>query len=621
VVFSDYDIVTWVYMMTRPVPGNFRRCGFRLTFMAKNICSASGALLRILALFALLAATSAAVADEQPAESKANKAETAIKLESPVDSLTILQQSIETKRYAIRELNEQLKQKADPSEMLETAQKIERIKNEILSLQKSFEHIALGGINQSVLADQPEQKINWKDELDQISRPIVSTLKEITAKPREMDALRRDIERHEDRLEEIEKALEALGFFREQTMPPLVAERINRLSSDWEMRRDDSLRALEIARFKLNSLKVEGATWQTTAWEAVTEFFLGRGFTLFLAIVVSIAVWLVLKALLELYWRTLYRLRHDVGTARAPLVIYSYRLFTAIMIVMAVLIVFYVRGDVLLITLALVALAGVALSLRQTLPRYTAELRLLLGIGPVREDERLVYDGVPFMVNSLSVYSILRNPLLEGVLRLPLHAMNEFTSRHAGEEPWFPCRPGDFILLADGSFGKVLRQSIELVEILVRDTRMQIRTRDFLAQNIRNLTQEGFGIAGTFGIDYQHQAFCLDKVPALFREAIITRFEQAGLKDDIQDIVVEFKQAGASSLDYQVYMILKGSAAKAYFKAQRLIQQACVDTCNREGWVIPFTQITVHSANTVEEPDNDAAQAAGVVAPVAAEST
>jgi small-conductance mechanosensitive channel len=588
--------------------------------MAKNICSASGALLRNLALIILLAATTAYAADEQPAESKANKAETAIKLENPVDSLTILQQSIAMKRDSVRELNEQLKQKMDPSERLETEQKIGRITNEILSLQRSFEHIALGGINQSVLADQPEQQINWQDELEQISRPIISTLKEITAKPRQMDALRRDIERYEEQLEEIEKALEALRFFREQPTPSQVTERINRLLTDWEIRREDTLRALEIARFKLNSLNVEGATWQTTAWEAVTKFFLGRGFTLFLALVVSIAVWLVLKGLLELYWRTLYRLRQDIGTARAPLVIYSYRLFTAIMIVMAVLIVFYVRGDVLLITLALVALAGVALSLRQTLPRYTAELRLLLGIGPVREKERLVYDGVPFMVNSLSVYSILRNPLLEGVLRLPLHTMNDFTSRYAGEEPWFPCRPGDYVLLADGSFGKVLHQSIELVEISVRDTRLQMRTRDFLAQNVRNLTQEGFGIAGTFGIDYQHQAICLDQVPALFREAIITRFEQAGLKDDIQDITVEFKQAGASSLDYQVYMILKGSAAKAYFKAQRMIQQACVDACNREGWVIPFTQITVHSANTVEETDNDAAQAAGGVAPLAAET-
>jgi hypothetical protein len=576
--------------------------------MIEFLCRISGVLLRTLALVSLLTASNASFAEQQPAEDKGKQAESAIKLENSVDSLAILQQSIEFKQEAARKLTEQLKQITEPAERLEAEQKIGRIRNEISSLQKSFEHIALGGINQSVLADQPEQKINWKDELEQISRPLISTLKEFTAKPRQMDALRRDIDRYQEQLEEIEKALQKLSYFNDQKMPPQVAEQVSRLQSDWQIRRDDASRALEIARFKLDSLKVEGTTWQTSVWEAVTEFFLGRGLTLFLAAIVSVAIWLVLKGLLELYWRWLYRIRRDLGTTRAPLVLYSYRLFTAIIIMLAVLMVFYVRGDVLLITLALVALAGVALSLRQTLPRYAAELRLLLGIGPVREDERLVYDGVPFKVISLSVYSILRNPLLEGVLRLPLHAMSEFTSRQAGEEPWFPCRPDDYILLADGSYGRVLRQTIELVEVLVRDARVQIHTSDFLDQNIRNLSQEGFGIACTFGVDYQHQAICLDKVPTLLREAIIARFDQAGMKDDVQDIVVEFKEAGASSLDYQIYMVLNGRAAKAYFKAQRMIQQACVDTCNREGWVIPFTQITVHSGETADKPAKSSGQ-------------
>jgi small-conductance mechanosensitive channel len=549
----------------------------------------------------LLAANTVSLAELQLPVDSAKEPEAAMKLENTVDSLSVLQQSIDAKRDSVRALTEQLKRITDPSERLESEQKIGRIRNEISSLQRSFEHIALGGINQLVLSDQAEQKINWKDELDQISRPLISTLKEITAKPRQMDALRRDIDRYQGQLKEIDKALQSLHFFRGQTLPPLVEEQVSRLLSDLEIRRDDASRALEIARFKLGSLKVEGTTWQTSVWEAVTEFVLGRGLTLLLAVIVSVAIWLVLKGLLELYWRWLYRIRHDVGATRAPLVLYSYRLFTAIMIVLAVLMVFYVRGDVLLITLALVALAGVALSLRQTLPRYTAELRLLLGIGPVREDERLVYDGVPFKVISLSVYSILRNPLLEGVLRLPLHAMSEFTSRHAADEPWFPCQPGDYILLADGSFGRVLHQTIELVEILVRDARVQIRTSDFLGQNIRNLSKEGFGVACTFGIDYQHQAICLDNIPSLLRESIISHFEQAGLKQDIKDLMVEFKEAGASSLDYQIYMVLNGSAAKAYFKAQRMIQQACVDACNRESWIIPFTQITVHSADATAE--------------------
>ncbi len=534
-----------------------------------------------------------------------------VKPPGAIENLASIQQSIESKRSAIRELREQLKQVEDRSERQEFEQKIERTKNEIAGLQQAFEHIALGGINISILGEQAEEQIDWRSEIEQVSRPLLSSLKELTAKPRQIDSLRREIDRQEARLKIIERALDSIRSFQQAALPAVTAEPVRQLLDDWEQRRDDTGRALEISRYKLASLKTESASWQSSAGEAMKDFIRGRGLTLLIATITGLAIWLVSKGLLRLYWKWLYQTTHDIGATRAPLFYYSYRLASAFFIALAVLMVLYIRGDVLLLTLALIALAGIALTLRHTLPRYIAELRLLLGVGPVREQERLVLDGIPFTVESLSVYSVLRNPALEGVMRLPLHVMNTLTSRPAGQEPWFPCEPGDFIILANGGFGRVLQQTIELVEVAVLDSRVQIRTKDFLGQNVRNLTREGFGIANSFGIDYRHQAICLDTVPGLFREAILARFEGAGLKGDIKDILVEFKAAGASSLDYQIYIVLNGRAANAYFRAQRLVQQACVDACNREGWVIPFTQITVHSGDVADMPSKPAARSAG----------
>ena len=528
--------------------------------------------------------------------------ETSTRPQNAVENLANIQQSLELKRKTVRELRTQVKQQEDLSEQLDLEQKIDRINKEITSLQLAFEHIALGGLDMATLTDQPEQAIDWRVELEQVSRPLLSTLKEMTAKPRQIDSLRRESARQQDQLNEIEKAIGSIQHFRQQTLPQIVTGPIDQLLIDWEQRREDTQRALEITQFKLTSLQTESTAWYTSVGEAVIEFIRGRGLTLLLAVLISVAVWLLSKGLLTAYWRWLFRTENDIGITRTPLIYYSYRLATAIIIVLTILMVFYVRGDVLLLTLALIALAGAALTLRQTLPRYAAEVRLLLGIGPVREKERLVLNGVPFIVESLSVYTVLKNPALEGIVRMPLHDMNSLVSRPTSQEPWFPCQPGEFILLADGSFGKVLRQTIELVEIAIRDSKAQFRTSDFLGQNIRNLSREGFGVACTFGIDYQHQAICLDTVPKRFREAIIARFEQVGLKDDIVDILVEFKEAGASSLDYQIYLIVNGRAANAYFRAQRMVQQACVDACNQEGWVIPFTQITVHAA---EGPGKD----------------
>lgn len=518
------------------------------------------------------------------------------KIQNTVDNLVNIQKSIESKQKQINTLREKLKKPEDASEKQEIEQQIARIKFDISGLQISFENIALGGINQSILTEKPEQQINWQDELEQISRPLLSTLKELTAKPRQVDSLQRDIDRLEAQIKVTDKAIESIRYFQNQVLPPIALQPIQQLLINWEQRREDTQRKLEISQLKLDSLLSEGDTWQTSTVELITGFFQGRGLTLFLAIITGVIIWLMSKGLLQLYWRWLYRSKNDVGITRAPLLFYSYRLTTAALIVLAILTVFYIRGDVLLLTLALIALAGGALTLRQTLPRYAAEIRLLLGVGPVRESERLVLDGVPYKVDSLSVFTILRNPALEGFVRLPLHEMNEHSSRPVGQETWFPCQPGDFVLLANGSLARVIRQTIELVEVAVMDTLMQIRTRDFIEQNVRNLTREGYGIACLFGIDYQHQAICLDTVPGKFQAAIIERFEQADLKEAIKEIMVEFSGAGTSSLDYRIYLILNGSAAKAYYRAQRLVQQACVDTCNREGWIIPFTQITVHAA-------------------------
>ena len=516
--------------------------------------------------------------------------------QNAVEKLAGIQESIEAKRRTVHELRKNLKALRDPVEVQDLQQKIEYLTTDIANLQQSFEQIAIGGIYLTSLSEVQDQRINWRDEVEQIRRPLLSTLKELTARPRHIDSLRRQLQRQEDQLEDIDKALESLRQLSSQNLPSGTAEALKQLLTEWEQRRVDLQRQMEITRFNLDSLITQAEPWRTTMWEAMAEFARGRGLTLLLAALSSLVVWLVFKTLMGLYWRWLYRMRGDIGVRRAPLVIYSYRLATAIVIVLAILLVLYSRGDILLLTLSLIALAGAALGLRQTLPRYAAELRLLLGIGPVREQERLVLDGVPLSVESLGVYSVLRNPALEGVVRMPLYKMDTFASRPATAEPWFPCQPDDYIVLADGSYGHVLRQTIEMVEVAVLDSRMRIGTKDFLSQNIRNLSRDGYGIAATFGIDYRHQAICLDTVPASFREAIIRRFSEAGLRQDMQDILVEFSEAGASSLDYRIYLVLSGHAAPAYYKAQRLVQQACVDTCNREGWVIPFTQITVHSA-------------------------
>jgi small-conductance mechanosensitive channel len=125
---------------------------------------------------------------------------------------------------------------------------------------------------------------------------------------------------------------------------------------------------------------------------------------------------------------------------------------------------------------------------------------------------------------------------------------------------------------------------------------VQVASDEFLRQNARNLTAEGFGVAVTFGIDYQHQPIALQEVPQRLHDGITEAFAAAEFGDDLQDLLVEFKAASASSLDYLIFASMDGNRAASYFAIGRLIQQSCVDICNREGWVIPFSQVTIHQA-------------------------
>ena len=102
-------------------------------------------------------------------------------------------------------------------------------------------------MNLSILTDQPEQQIDWRDEIEQVNRPLLSILKKLTAKPRQIDSLRRDIERRVDKLKVTEKALDSIRFFKNQALPPVAADPIYQLLIDWEQRRDNAQRTLEMA--------------------------------------------------------------------------------------------------------------------------------------------------------------------------------------------------------------------------------------------------------------------------------------------------------------------------------------------------------------------------------------
>ena len=512
-----------------------------------------------------------------------------------IRKLLTIKEALDEKRARVRDLLERLGS-ADEVDQEKLRAQISVLRQTIADLELSFENIAVSGASLRSLQDEPQQQLSWHDELMQIARPLLNSLKEATEKPRRIEELRREIDLYQRQLEVTHRAIESLAKFHSEAIPPGVAAGLVDLAANWRERGRDIERSLELARGNLNNLESEEIDLLATFGGIAREFFLGRGLTLLIAILTAILIWFSMRALRDLVRARRPAKQDTEQAARLRLLFYAYHLLTIVLVALAVLSVFYVRGDLLLLSLAIITLVMLTLGTWRYLPRYIDEGRLLLNVGAAREGERVIYQGLPFRITSLNLYSELRNPELDGVIRLPLSTLAQLTSRPRGNDSWFPCRAGDYLLLADGSFAHVLQQSIEWVRLKVMGSTLQIATVDFLQQPARNLSVEGFGIAVTFGIDYQHQQIALQQVPEQLHAGISAAFEASDYADDLKELQVEFKVASASSLDYLIYASMDGNSAAYYFAIGRLIQRSCVDICNQSGWVIPFTQITLHQA-------------------------
>jgi small-conductance mechanosensitive channel len=205
---------------------------------------------------------------------------------------------------------------------------------------------------------------------------------------------------------------------------------------------------------------------------------------------------------------------------------------------------------------------------------------------------------------ALNIYTRLHNPDLRGgMIRLPLSDLIGLESRPFYiDEPWFPTKTGDLVELSDGTIGTVALQTPEQV---ILDTRggahKTYTTLTFLGLNPINYSVNTFAVFTDFGIDYACQPDITRTIPDLLHAYITNALEAEGYGEDLIELIVDFKEAAASSLNLFIFSKFSGRQASNYFALSRFLQQAAVDACSTYGWGIPFPQVTLHQS---EQPNN-----------------
>lgn len=400
----------------------------------------------------------------------------------------------------------------------------------------------------------------------------------------------------------MQKAVDNIRGLLKQAKDKSVKRELTELEKAWDRKAQQMKNQLDVLNIQLqDKLKEKKPFWES-AQNLMKIFFKSRGRNLLLALCAFISVFILLRLL----HRGIYRYTPVARIRERPLYVrlfdVFYHILTALGSILALMAVLYIYTDWVLLTVCIIFIFGFIWAAKQNIPKYWEQIKIMLNLAGVREDERIIYRGVPWKVISLNIYSIFENPALKERIRLPVHKLVDMESYPYDKQmPWFPCEKGDWVILSDGTRGEVIRQNHESVILKLRgDAQKTYLTGDFLSMTPLNLSHD-FRIKVTFGIDYQHQPICTTDVPEKLKAFLTEKLNQAGYKNSIRQINVEFESAAASSLDLVVIGDFTGDVAPLYNRIKRAIQRYAVEACNTYGWEIPFTQVTVHTADDTSE--------------------
>lgn len=477
------------------------------------------------------------------------------------------------------------------------------------ALQADFESIATG-IDPTEYEGELVEEFVLSNEVDALLEPIIGELKELTEKPREIEQLRTELSRWQQRLITTEAALENLQSISRDEIPQSLTESLGKTLNTWKERKKQAENRIQALTYQLEQAEKSKPSFIQTAKEGLRSFYKSRGRNFLLCIIAFFATFFFFRYLHQQVDRYVPWKRKEKRPFYLRLIDVGLNILALVGAIIASLLTLYATGDWVLMGLAIILLIGAAIAAKNALPKFYDQARLLLNLGEIREGERVTYNGIPWKVERLSFYTILQNEAIRGgMVRLPVGQLSGMISRPLSEdgEIWFPCQEGDWVELADEGRGRVISQSPDFVQLVkLGGAKVVMPTVDFLGKSPKNLSG-GFRISTTFGIDYKHQAECTGRIPEIMW-AHITR-ELVPLVEDrelLLSLKVEFASAGASSLDYEIIADFDGALAPKIQVLERALQRFAVDCCNANGWEIPFTQITLHNAFPVEnnEPEN-----------------
>ncbi len=448
---------------------------------------------------------------------------------------------------------------------------ISSINKELEQTESYFRYISSG--LQSDLSKGERKKFRKQDlwkEVQNILNPVVSTLSKISARPRKIEQLRTQLEENRKWQQQLQSGIKKLESYIVRVKKERVKKKLEQLQHDYQQQLETlqlTQQQLQLDLDKLvNSKESLLKIWSQTFF----NFFKTKGINLFLSFLAFALIWFFLIRLKNVVLNLQF-LNKQAHWAIRPLNV----LYTSLIFLIALLFaifVLYIRNDWFLVTIIIIFILGFLWSIKQWIPQFISKGKLLLNLGPIRENELIIWHGVPYKIEKLSYFSTLVNPHLSGG-RLRI-SIDELAKRHSRKilstEQWFPTQQGDWVELKDGLYGEIVEQTPEHVAIKsYRGTTSYYQIETFLSLAPCNYSA-GFLLESEFAI-------ALDEIEQIREGKKVLQQIIKQLDSGILEVDIEFAKIETGSGRLIVLTKCSGDLAEKRFKIEYKIYRTIID--------------------------------------------
>ncbi len=457
---------------------------------------------------------------------------------------------------------------------------------------------ALTGLDTAGFFEKEVEVLSLQEELSDILSPTIRSFKDLTGTTRRIAKLTDEIMYYETRIAQIKDGIERMSMVHDDIRNPEAQKRADALLDYWQQQEKEFTTNLNTAQQHLldeeQILKEKPSGFITFAQV--------QGKNVLLAMLAFFGIILAFHLLHRLVQKYSPLHRTDKHVFWANLIDLLFRVFAVVIGIMAVIYIFFVVNDWILLGIILLFALAVIWSTKNSIGDYVKQVQLLLNLGAVRQNERLIYKGVPYKVEKIGQFCYLTNPELSGGrIRLPIKDLIGLRSRNYDEnEVWFPTSIGDWIKIG-GAVRQIKDQSPEMVLIVnSAGSPEPMQTSAFLNQKITNLSKSKFWCGASFLISNKYRDILEEKIIPLFKARIQKDMNAKGYGEFlIGEPYVALWDLKDGGMEIYSEIGAQPELARRFPVMQATLKYSMSAVAQEQGWEDPVSAVEVRQASDV----------------------